>query len=258
MDNIIEIINETLNEKINIKINCATNKTSKQPIVIILTGDTPSGMKGMSSVNFIKLLNEAGITSVSFDFRGCGYSTYDNTYLTLTSGIEYFKSVCEYVKNLEWVDYSKIGVFGTSFGANVAICCSDLINTFACVGFRSPAPFLAQAYINDIGINEFHIWREKKFSKVNNYNYEVLIDSLKYNIFDYAKKIKIPSMIIHGESDEIVPVYQSLLLYDTLNCKKEIKIIKGANHNYYSGANSNDKWEEMASNMIEWLTCNLK
>ena len=45
-----------------------------------------------------------------------------------------------------------------------------------------------------------------------------------------AKKITVPTLIIHGKADKFVPYYMSEKLYNNLKCPKELLAIENANH----------------------------
>lgn len=236
--------------EIPIKIQRANNSTKW---VLILTGDSPKGTNGMSFRNFTALFLNRGISVVSFDFQGLGDSDGERKTLTLTKAINDFYEMTDFIVNLYDIPYSNMGIFATSFGASVALCSSRLVNKACCLGLRSPAPFLAEAYINELSETEFNLWRTNQYSEVNGYNYEVLLDSLKYNIFQEAQKIDISTLIIHGEKDEIIPLSHSFMLFDIMTCKKEFAQIPNASHNYASLDGSNSIWDSMAVIFTDWF-----
>ena len=66
----------------------------------------------------------------------------------------------------------------------------------------------------------------------------VLLDDIqknkkKLNILSAAEKIEIPTLIIHGQEDEAVPVNEAQTIYDHLNAPdKNLMIIEEGTHTY--------------------------
>ncbi|MDP2708854.1 MAG: alpha/beta fold hydrolase [bacterium] len=57
-------------------------------------------------------------------------------------------------------------------------------------------------------------------------------DRLKYDLLKEADKLTMPVLLIVGENDESIPPEHQRLLYDKLPGKKELHIIKGAEHTF--------------------------
>ena len=52
-----------------------------------------------------------------------------------------------------------------------------------------------------------------------------------YSNDTYQKKIKKPTLILHGERDSIIPINQGQQIYDCINGPKQFVRIKNATHN---------------------------
>jgi len=59
--------------------------------------------------------------------------------------------------------------------------------------------------------------------------YDFMEDATKYVMYDKAKQIKIPTLILHGTEDEHIPVEHSEKLVQNLQ-NGSLVIIEGANH----------------------------
>lgn len=84
---------------------------------------------------------------------------------------------------------------------------------------------------------ELEDWKQKGFIMYNlgnekmKLNYSYFKDYENNNGYEAAKKIKIPTLVIHGSADTTVPTKQSIKLSKILkNCKLEI--IEKADHQY--------------------------
>jgi dipeptidyl aminopeptidase/acylaminoacyl peptidase len=216
----------------------------------MLTGDGPKGSKSLSWTNMPPKLAKVGISSFLFDFEGLGFSEGSRENLTLTVGLDNFKTAYEVVKKQEWIDSSRIGAFSSSFGSTVLLLSPDIANEMRAIGLKSPAAFIPDAYYKEIGREEFENWRKKGFSERNGYKFEVLLDSLKYNTYYSAFSIKAPCLITQGENDEIISLQHTLYLFECLQSKeKRIEIFNGVGHGYSEG----DAWERMASIFVNWF-----
>lgn len=229
------------------------NIPSHSPLVIMLTGDGPKGSKSLSWVNMPPKLLEHGISSFLFDFAGLGYSDGERRKLTLTVGIENFKTAYNIIKNQEWVDKNRIGIFASSFGANVFLLQHEIANEVKLIGLKSPACFLPDAYLKEFGEELFEQWMEKGFVEGIGYEYEVLVDSFRYNTYESALKIKTPCLVTHGSKDEIVPLIQSKYLSRCLQGQKHLEIFENVGHGY----SEEGAWDRMATLFVDWFKNNL-
>ena len=57
-------------------------------------------------------------------------------------------------------------------------------------------------------------------------------DRLKYNVLDNIEKISMPVLLIAGDLDESTPLAHQKMLFEKLSGKKELHIIKGAEHTF--------------------------
>lgn len=226
----------------------------KQPLVFMLTGDGGKGTKSLSWVNMPPKLQEFGISSFLFDFEGLGYSEGKRGGLNISKGIDNLISAFEVIQKEEWVDKDRIGCFAASFGATILLLNPEIANKLSVIGLKSPAAFIPDAYYNELGHLEYLKWRDEEYSELNGYNYNVIIDALKYNVFTSAQEITSPVYITQGDKDEIVPFHQSYFLFDCLGSQeKELEIFPDGNHGY---SNNND-WDKMAQYFVNQFNTKL-
>lgn len=57
-------------------------------------------------------------------------------------------------------------------------------------------------------------------------------DRLKYDLLKNVKKLTMPVLMIVGEKDRSTPIKHQKILYNSLPCKKEFYVIKGAKHTF--------------------------
>ena len=247
MESKIEFTSTKTNNILRGRFIRSNNSTEKSPLVFMLTGDGPKGSKSPSWVNMPPKLSEKGISSFLFDFEGLGFSEGNREVLSVSVGISNLIDAFKVIEEQDWIDSKNIGCFAASFGATVLLLAPEIANRLKVIGLKSPAAFIADAYFNEIGIDEFENWKKTGFSEMNGYKFEIFLDSLKYNVFEKAKSIKAPCFITQGDKDEIVPFQQTVFLYECLVAvDKELVIFKNGNHSY----SNNKDWDKMAEYFV--------
>jgi len=224
---------------------CPDEIKDKSALVIMLTGDGPKGSNSWSWVNMPPRLQKHGISTLLFDFTGLGDSDGERKNLTLTQGIEDFKTIYAELKKFDWIDHKNIGIMGSSFGACVALMCPEIMNEVKVIGLKSPCCFLPDAYLNEISTEDFNNWINTGFCEENGYDISVLFDPFKYNVYSEVEKITTTCLITHGSTDEIVPLTQSLYLKHLLKGQVELEIFENGDHGY--SKNEGKDWERMAT-----------
>jgi dipeptidyl aminopeptidase/acylaminoacyl peptidase len=223
--------------------------SARIPLITMLTGDGPKGTKSSSWTKLPSRFAERGIATFLFDYEGLGFSDGSRAELTLTKAIQNFRSAFSLASGQPWADASRLALFGSSFGATVSLLAPEITNRVKLLGLKSPASFLAQAYINECPSGGLDEWLNTGLSKTG-YKIEVLKDSLNYNVFKSAREIKTPILITHGAKDTIVPIYQTKLLCSCLTARYNLEVFEDAGHDYSEG----DTWERMASTFGEWFS----
>ena len=160
----------------------------------------------------IKMLHDRVPANVFIiDYRQFGKSegkiSEQGTYLDAKAALSYLHSRKD-------INNEKIIFFGRSLGSAVAV---DLAVKEKCCALILETPFTS---IKEMG---------KKL-------YPFLFMSLhflrtKYDSLSKISKIKVPTLIMHGDKDELVPIEQGKMLYEKANEPKEFYTIPGAMHN---------------------------
>lgn len=151
--------------------------------------------------------------------------------------------------------FKKIILVGSSFGGlSSTITASKSQDLYALV-LKSPVSDYDEVYFNRYGKTGMAEWKEKgeilrdpKDNRGLKLNYSFVEDYRKYDTCKLAKKIKIPTLIIHGDADETVPVSQSQKLVKIIPDAKLV-LVKGADHRY----TDKDKFEEMVKLISDYI-----
>lgn len=227
--------------------------SDKLPVVVLLSGDGPKGTKSLSWTNLPPLLSDRGVASFLFDFDGLGYSEGDRSVLSVLKAGQNFIDAWRFVKNSKLVDSSRIAVFGSSFGATVALMNPELMNEAKLLGLKSPASFLADSYVNECSDEELDRWIKSGYSNELGYDVVVLKEALRSNVYSSAEKIAVKTLISHGDLDTTVPLRQSRLLSFMLGGSVQLEVFEGVGHSY----SEEGAWQRMAELFVTWFTENL-
>jgi uncharacterized protein len=144
------------------------------------------------------------------DYRGYGRSegvaSEAGTYEDAAAALRYLQGRSE-------VDRERIVLFGQSLGAAVA---ADLAGRGECLAVILEAPF---ASIRDMA-KAIYPWLPLGG-----------LVKTRYDVVEKVKKIKAPLLVVHGESDDIVPFAQGKKVFESADGPKEFHALRGAHHN---------------------------
>jgi pimeloyl-ACP methyl ester carboxylesterase len=220
-------------------------------IAIFVHGYT-SDRKNSKAKRLSELLPDCGVGLFSIDLSGRGDSDGKFEDTTLTQYIDDVR--CSINKISEYTD--NIALIGSSLGGIVSLQVASRDKRIKSLVLLSPVPIFphksSRPEFQPEGLKK---WKERgytltdsgRFGKLK-INYTYFEDSLKYGNYSVYKKINIPSIIIHGDLDESVPIEESKELIKHLK-KSKLSIIKGADHRYSNPAN----FEEMINETVNFL-----
>lgn len=189
---------------------------------------------GMNRSDILKntyFLHDLGFNLLYFDFRALGESGGK------VSSIGYLetrdvRAAIKYLKETRPESCKKIGLYGLSMGAMVAICEGASNPEINCVvaeasyySFRRVVSRWAWVHhkVPSFPVIPIVLHYIRRYLRVNPERY-----SPKYNIGKISPR---PVFIIHGRYDNIVPAAQAKLLFKRAGEPKEIWLVPGAKHN---------------------------
>jgi len=221
------------------------SRNKNKPIIILCHGFSTS-KEAFTYMSLEKILNEKGISTFRFDFFGHGESEGKFENITISEAVD---DVLNAIKFLKSLGYTKIGLFGSSFGGIANIMAASKSEDLFVLALKAPVSYLFDKELlkKDFCMNnpnkEIEEWKNKGYRYYEKsdgtklrLNYEFIEDSKNNNGYKAAEKIKIHTIIVHGDADNTVPIEQSKKTASIIkNCKLEI--IKGANHKF---SNSED------------------
>jgi len=217
------------NRLVGILSNPTGDKT--KPIVVFVHGHSSSKeTRNFSLIN--ELLIQKGISTFRFDLSGHGESEGEFANTTVSIAVN---DILYAIKYLDKLGYTKIGLVGSSFGG------------IACIGAASKSAKLFVTVLKAPVSNykDLYVWRKEDINKwkkqgyrdylskkgILRLNYDFYEDAINNDGYIAGAKIKVPTLIVHGDCDEQVPLEQSIKLAKIIPDAKLI-IIKGADHTF--------------------------
>lgn len=200
------------------------------PVIMMATGDGSKGSNSNSWPPIISAMLELGIPVFIFDFFSLGNSAGDITKFNASIAYDNFSDALDILLEKDWVDKNRIGLVASSFGGAISILIQSNKQAFKVVCLKSPVSFIPESYETEVG-DKLLLWKEKGTIPDLKFHFQAYLDSIRYNLYEHALNITIPILIVHGDSDTIVPIEQSV----RLNCLLQNSILKklsGVDHGY--------------------------
>jgi dipeptidyl-peptidase-4 len=209
-------------------------KDKKYPVLIYIYGgpgsQTVKNSWGGFDFVWYQLLVQKGIIVVSVDNRGTGgkgETFKKQTYLQLGKlESDDIIEVARYLSNLDYVDSKYIGIFGWSYGGYLSALCLTKGSDVFTAGI-SVAPVTNWRYYDNIYTERF-----MRTPQENPDGYD------KNSPTHYAKKLKSPLLLVHGDADDNVHVQNAMEFANALvdvNKQFDFFIYPNKNHGIYGG-----------------------
>lgn len=221
-------------------------KTALNKAIIFAHGLTADKDEYGIFVQLAQLLRENGFAVFRFDFNGHGQSEGSSINTTIKKELEDLDAALEEVKRK---GYREVGLLGTSFGGSIAVLyLPKHPTTFKCLCLWNPVldydhsflhPFLP--WLKDQEQRILKDFKEKGWSVIGSSKFKIgkgLFDEMR-SLFPYRElgKILIPTMIIHGDKDTIIPYEDSKLYANNIKGPHEFITIGGSDHGFHDNPN---------------------
>lgn len=232
------------------------NESNNKDWVLIMAHGFSSNKNTTNFVKLSKMLEDKGIASFRFDFWGHGESDGKFENITISEAVDDILNAIKFVKEL---GYKNIGLLGSSFGGISSIMATSKTNELEFLALKSPVSDYWELEKGRYTQEQLDEWKENGVreyeddGKLMKLNWSFVEDFKNNNAYEAAKNIKIPTLIVHGNSDNDVPYAQSQKLVSILP-NAELFTIKGANHRYTEG----DHAEQMLKAFYKFILKRVK
>lgn len=204
-----------------------------------------------------KLLNDAGIATFRFDFFAHGESEGAFEEITVSEGVDDTVRAIDFLKSL---GYKTFGLHGGSYGGSTSLMTASKTNDLSVLTLKAPVVNYADKEMEK-GVNsEMEAWKERGYKIRTNragqefrINYTFVEDFDNNNGYEIVGQITVPTLIVHGDKDQSVPVEQSIK-FDSLLSDSRLEIIEGASHFFEKP----EEFEKMTNYIADFLIEHLK
>lgn len=214
----------------------ANDMEKKQPVFVFCHGF----MSGKDSLKTSILSHlPINICLFRFDFSGVGESEGSLENTQMSSYLDDLKSAINQLENFDFVDREKIILVGASLGGFIASLFAAQDKRVKGLVLVSPVSDIREIGERKLKGHNLEEWKSTGYMTFGEHDYKIKLgysfvdDLMQYNLYESAKNISCPVLIVHGDSDTEVPISHSQKLFETLLCDKKFVVLKGANH-YYS------------------------
>jgi len=228
-------------------------EASVKPPIITLCHGLSTSKDGRTYTRLESMMNRKGIATFRFDFFGHGESEGKFEDITISEAV---KNVIKAIQILKNSGYSKIGLIGSSFGGYASLIAASQRPDLILLALKSPvSDYLGLLIAKDQAIDIAH-WKHDGFITLNGIegqrlklNYSFFQDAATIESYEAIKKIKTPTLIVHGDEDKTVPLEQSRECARMMeDCRLEV--IKGADHTYTQPGH----FEKMLTAIADFIT----
>jgi dipeptidyl aminopeptidase/acylaminoacyl peptidase len=188
---------------------------SKQPMIVMIHGG-PHGQQGQAFNSKAQIYADQGWASLMVNYRGStgyGQKLADAIFKDQKGGEakDVLAGVDAALAKYPWVDRDRLGIEGGSYGG-------QLTNWIITQTDRFKAAVPAASIANLISFNYMAYYHDYLAVEFGSFPHEHgLIDLLwERSPIRYANKVKTPTMLIHGENDNDVPLAEAEQFYIAL------------------------------------------
>ena len=205
-----------------------------RPLIVLCHGFSTS-KAGRTYTRLEKIFNQRSFSTFRFDFFGHGESEGEFSEITISEAVDGVRSAIRFVKD---AGYTRLGLVGSSFGGFASILTAGQSDDLFVLALKSPVSDYLGLLIARDRDTDIETWRRKGFITIEGtdgrslrLNYSFFADAEGINGYAVAENIKVPTLIVHGDRDETVPLEQSRKAAELIP-RCDLKVIKGADHVY--------------------------
>ena len=219
--------------------------------VVLFHGFTGNRMEShWMFVKCSRALGQAGIASLRFDFYGSGESDGEFREMTLRGEIADGRAAVAFLRAQTGLDPERVGLLGLSLGGAVAAALAPSVQAKVVV--------LWSAVAHTARLRELVKKSAKKIPgkpgalefDAREINPRLVEDVLKVEPIRHLARFKGPTLIVHPQNDEAIPVSHARDFFQAAGAAtKDLAIIAGADHVYTS-----IPWEqEVIVRTVQWF-----
>ncbi|MBD3253372.1 alpha/beta fold hydrolase [Candidatus Pacearchaeota archaeon] len=199
---------------------------------------------------------EKGYTVILFDTTNTfGESDGQLEDATITNYYEDLEDVIKWSKNQSWYEEPFILAGHSLGGICILLYAEKYPNEVSAIAPISTV-VSGELSFKTKGEGNLDEWKEKGIREWKGHSGQMkrlkwshMEDRLKHDVLKKIDKIRMPILLIVGEHDTSTPVEHQKILYEELDCKKELNIIKGSEHTF----RSEEELKELKEYFLKWI-----
>ena len=225
--------------------------------VVVLCHGFLSNKQSNTNRRLTELLIPQGISTFCFDWFGMGESEGSFADITVGRCCDQLERAFSFISSQ---GYKQIGLVGSSFGGLISLLVAGQYPQLFALGLKCPVPDFPKLLRMEFGEASMHHWKET--GEIPNVaggdkpialRYDFYEDCLNYNAYQAAETIKSPTLIVHGDHDELIPLDQIQELVGSLTAQKQLHVLEGANHAF----GRPEDFRKMTILLADWVTARL-
>ncbi len=235
-----------------------TEPTYPTDRIVVLCHGFLSNKQSSTNRRLTELLTEKGISTFCFDWFGMGESEGTFADLTVDVCCDELEQALSFARAK---GYSRIGLVGSSYGGLIATLIASRDSSLIALGLKCPVPDFPEMLRLEFGQEAMHRWQATGeipdvtgCDKPIELRYTFYENCLAYDAYHAAQAIHTPTVIVHGDEDELVPLRQIERLQQSLAGEKRLHLLPGANHHF----GKPDDFRKMTTFLAHWMTEHLK
>jgi hypothetical protein len=224
---------------------------------VILCHGFLSDKQSRTNRRLTELLVPQGIATFRFDWHGMGETREQFFNMSLKQCQEQLDAAFQ---KLQERGMNRLGLVGSSFGGLLAILSAHRQPTLQALGLKCPVVDFPEVLRLEFGPDAMERWESTNHipnivgdgSSVP-LHYGFYKECLTYDAYAALSHIQVPTLVVHGEQDEIIPRSQIDRLLATLNSTKKLNLIEGADHQF----GRPEEFRLMTNYLSQWMVQHL-
>jgi len=224
---------------------------------VILCHGFPSDKNSRTNRRLTELLIPQSLATLRFDWYGMGDSPEPLANFCIKKCEEQLDAAVHFLTERSM---KALGLIGSSFGGFMAILSAPRYPQLQALGLKCPVVDFSEVLRLELGADAMDRW--KRTDHIPNVfggdlptplPYAFFEECLTYNGYHSASCIQAPTVIVHGDQDEIIPAHQIDRLLTSLKVSKDFRLIPGANHQF----GRPEDFRLMTTHLAKWMIAHL-
>lgn len=218
-----------------------------------------TGKSSKTNLALVPLLTAAGITTIRFDFRGHDESDGEMADMAVSrDALDSLFVVDTVLRRHPQLERLPLFGLGSSYGGSVLLAMLSKCD-FLAVAFKSPVSDYAEVLTLQLGTSGMQAWKDAGITRLGDgddavsLGYAFVADAVSLDLYGAARSSQVNACIVHGTSDEEVPIGQSRRLAASFEGARLIEI-EGADHEY----SNPDHFNRTIKYLFRFLTSQLR